>query len=293
MIIRLRKRSALVLRSALLSLVVANAVFAQPSAQFVMASDVALNNPHDLKLSADGKYLFVADVGNNRVAILDPDSLALLGEFGSGHQSGTNDVDFDAQGKAYVADTHNNRVTIYAMDGIRAQLVGELAQGFRGPDGVLIHPNGRTYIAGAWSHNVVVFDNGKVVGELTGLASPHDLALTPNSGIWLADAGNDRMMLLSPDLVIKRELKGAPYEFDGVRYQAVLADGTLIVADKNNHQVKFIAADGTLQLVLGSGRAGRGAGQFTTPEGVEVRGTTLWLSDSGNNRIVKYTLKFN
>jgi DNA-binding beta-propeller fold protein YncE len=284
---------ALALGPLLLSLVVVSAVSAQPSAQFVVASDVALNNPHDLKLSADGKYLFVADVGNSRVAILDPASLSLLGEFGSDHQSGTHDVDFDAHGRAYVADTHNNRVTIYAMDGVRAQLIGELAQRFRGPEGILSHPNGRTYVAGAWSHNVVVFENGKVIAELTGLSSPHDLALAPNGDIWLADAGNDRMLLLSPDLVIKRELKGAPYQFDGVRYQAVLPDGTLIVADKNNHQIKIIAADGTLQLVLGSGRAARGAGQFTTPEGVEARGTTLWLSDSGNNRIVKYTLKFN
>ena len=47
-------------------------VWAEPKVEFVKASDVALENPHDLKLSADGRLLFVSDVGNNRVAILDP-----------------------------------------------------------------------------------------------------------------------------------------------------------------------------------------------------------------------------
>lgn len=257
---------------------------------FVAASDVELENPHDLKLSPDGRHLFVSDVGNNRVVILDPESLALVGSFGADHQSGSHDVDFDADGRVYVADTHNNRVTIYEMTGTAAKLVGELKDRIRGPEGVLVHPNGRIYVAGAWSGNVVVYEDGEVVAELDGLSSPHDLELTPAGDIWLADAGNDRMLLLSPSLRIKRELAGAPYDFNGVRYQDVLPDGTLIAADKNSHQVKVIGADGTLLLVLGSGRPAKGPGEFTTPEGVETRGDTVWLSDSGNDRIVKYRL---
>jgi len=90
---------------------------------------------------------------------------------------------------------------------------------------------------------------------------------------------------------VKRVLKGAPYNFNGVRYLDILPDGTVIAADKNNHQVKFIAPDGELLLTLGSGRPERGPGVFTTPEGVETRGDTLWLSDSGNNRVVKYRMR--
>jgi DNA-binding beta-propeller fold protein YncE len=258
--------------------------------KFIAASTVALENPHDLKLSPDGKYLFVSDVGNNRIAILDPKSLALVSAFGSDHQSGTHDIDFDANGRAYVADTHNNRVTIYDMDGVKASLVTEIKGLFRGPEGVLAHPNGLIYVAGAWSGNVVAYKVGKVVAELKGLSSPHDLERAPNGDIWLADAGNDRMLLLSVDLKIKRELKGAPYHFDGVRYQDVLQDGTLIVADKNNHQVKIIGPGGKLLLVLGTGRPEKGSGKFMTPEGIEVMGNTLWISDSGNDRVVKYKI---
>jgi len=260
---------------------------------FVSASTAQLSNPHDLKLSPDGRYLFVADVGNDRIAIMDPESLELVAAFGSDHQSGTHDVDFDQLGRAYVADTHNNRVTVYDIDGTSARLVGELSERIRGPEGVLLHPNGRAYVAGAWSGNVVAYQDGKVVAELTGLASPHDLELARDGNIWLADAGNSRILLLSPDLEIKAELGRRQYGFDGVRYLDLTAEGIIIAADKNNHSVKFIGANGSLLRVLGDGNPGRGPGRFTTPEGVEVRGAELWLSDSGNDRIVKYLLTTN
>jgi len=264
---------------------------AEVSLTFVGASKAQLDNPHDLKLTPDGRYLFVSDVGNNRVAILDPESLELVGEFGADHQSGTHDIDFDRLGRAYVADTHNNRVTIYEIEGIRAQLVGELGERVRGPEGVLVHPNGRVYVAGAWSGNVIAYLDGKVVGELTGLSSPHDLELGEGGDIWLAEAGSSRMLLLSPELDIKTVLARDDYDFNGVRYLDLTANGTIIAADKNNHVVKFIGADGRLLRVLGNGRAGKGVDRFTTPEGVEVRGSELWLSDSGNDRVVKYTLE--
>ena len=101
--------------------------------EFLAESRVDLDNPHDLKLSPDGKTLLVSDVGNSRVVLLDPESLEQVSEFGADHQSGTHDIDFDTAGRAYVADTHNNRVTIYEMNGTSAKLVGELSKGIRGP----------------------------------------------------------------------------------------------------------------------------------------------------------------
>ena len=268
------------------------AVAAQPlQAVFERESRVALSNPHDLKLSPDGQYLLVSDVGNNRVAILDPDSLELVGQFGADHQAGTHDIDFDKNGLAYVADTHNNRVTIYRMQNMQAALIGELSESVRGPEGVLAHPNGRIYVAGAWSNNVVAFQDGQKVAELTGLSSPHDLELAANGDLWLADSGNDRILLLSAELDIKDELSREKYGFRGVRYLDTMEDGTLIAADKNTHSVKFIGADGTLRLLLGNGKASRGDYKLTTPEGVEVRGNQVWISDSGNDRIVRYHLQ--
>jgi len=264
---------------------------AEFSARLVHVSQPILSNPHDLKLTPDERYLFVSDVGNNRIAILDPEALELVGAFGEDYQSGTHDIDFDEEGRAYVADTHNNRVIVYAMDGMQATPLGKLEERIRGPEGVLVHPNGRVYVAGAWSNNLVAFEEGEVVGELRGLSGPHDVELAANGAdILLADAGNDRILLLSEDLVIKQQLGPEKYGFDGVRYLDLLDDGTLVVADKNNHQIKFITPGGKLELVLGDGQPGTGPGRFKTPEGVAVRGADLWLSDSGNDRVVRYRL---
>ncbi len=262
---------------------------AEVKLEFVAASSVELGNPHDLKLSPDGRYLLVADVDNDRVAILDPETLEFVAEFGADHQGGTHDIDFDADGRAYVADTHNGRVTIYEMNGTEARLVGELSENIRGPEGVLIHPNGRVYVAGAWSGNAVAYRDGKIVGEMGGLSSPHDVELAQDGiNIWLADAGNSRLLLLTPDFEIVEKLERDTYDFNGVRYLDLTADGMIVAADKNNHQVKFIDADGRLLHVMGDGRPGLGVNKFTTPEGVEIRGDELWLSDSGNDRVVKY-----
>ena len=51
-----------------------------------------------------------------------------------------------------------------------------------------------------------------------------------------------------------------------------------------------IGNKGDLILLLGTGRPEMGPGQFKTPEGIEVKGDTLWISDSGNDRVVKYTI---
>jgi DNA-binding beta-propeller fold protein YncE len=259
-------------------------------ARFVTAGDATLANPHDIVLSRDKKLLYVSDLGHNRIAVLDTGSLKIVGEIGAGALAEPHDVAFGPDNALYVADTKNHRIAIYRVNGKTGRYVGEIKGPFRAPEGVAVHPNGMVYVAGAWSGNVVAFRDGKMAGELKGLSSPHDLVVTKSGDLWLADAGNDRVVLLTQDLKIKRQLKGKPYKFSGPRYLDLMADGGLIVADKYTHSVKFIGADGALIKVLGTGRAARGPGLFTTPEGVARGGADLWLADSGNNRIVRYRL---
>ena len=257
-------------------------------ATFVSASSADLGNPHDIKLSLDGRHLYVSDVDNDRITILDSQSLAYLGSFGDDVQDGTHDVDVNQDGLLYVADTHNHRVLVYEMHGLRGRRVGALTERVRKPEGVLVHPNGRIYVTGAGSDNIVVYEGKRVVGEAGGLSAPHDIEVAPNGDIWIADAANDRLVRMTPELVITTVLSGPTLDLDGPRYLDVLPDGTLIVADKYSHSVKVIAEDGRLIATLGDGRKGLGPGKFTTPEGVEIRDNTLWISDSGNDRIVKY-----
>ena len=59
----------------------------------------------------------------------------------------------------------------------------------------------------------------------------------------------------------------------------------------NEPWYKVISPSGELLKVLGTGKAGKGANVFTTPEGVVISDQDLWISDSGNNRVVRYRIQ--
>jgi len=258
--------------------------------EFVAASPQIYNKPHDLVLAPDGRHLYVADNDNDRIAVLDPETLELLGTFGDSEVSAPHDAAFDAEGRLLVADTGNSRIAIYAVAGVEGRLVGELSGAIRRPEGVAVHPNGRVYASGARSDSVEAFEDGRSLGEAKGFSSPHDLAVAADGRLWLADAGNDRLVILSPELQVLGAVEGPDYGFNGPRYLDFDAAGRLYVADKYANQIKVLATDGRLILTLGSGRGALGPGAFDRPEGVAIRGADIWFSDTYNDRIVRYRI---
>ncbi|MEN8174251.1 MAG: NHL repeat-containing protein [Pseudomonadota bacterium] len=257
---------------------------------FVNASPTVYAEPHDIVLSPVGQLLYVADNGNDRIAVLDPFTLALKTSFGSGELGAPHDVAFDAAGRLLVADTDNSRIAIYAVDGATATLVGELKGRIRRPEGVTAHPNGRVYATGSSSGNIEGFLNGNSVVSAGGLSAPHDVMVADDGTLWVADAGNDRIVNFTEDLAIIRIIGGPEHGFDGPRYLDKDTAGRLYVADKYNHRVQVLSPDGGLLMSVGTGQAGQGAGLFDRPEGIAIRGCDVWFSDTYNDRIVRYRL---
>ena len=64
---------------------------AAPFATYMSASDAILNDPHDLTFGPDGR-LYVADKFANRVAIMDPETLELVGSIGDNEVPGAQAV---------------------------------------------------------------------------------------------------------------------------------------------------------------------------------------------------------
>jgi DNA-binding beta-propeller fold protein YncE len=246
--------------------------------------------PHDIVLGPDGRVLYVADNGNHRIAMLDPQTLEELGSFGHGEVREPHDVAFDRDGRLLVADTGNSRIAIYTVDGHSARLVGELSDRLRRPEGVAAHPDGRVFATGAGSGNLVVYRDGEVIAETGGFSAPHDVEFDAQGAVWVADAGNHRMVRIGSDYAIEHVLGGDAYDFAGPRYQDFDATGRMFVADKYNHAIKVIAPDGTLLQVLGGSR-GLGEGVFYQPEGVEIHGDSVWFADTYNDRIVRYRMQ--
>lgn len=258
--------------------------------EFVAASPQIYAQPHDIVLSPDERRLYVADNNNNRIAVLDPDSLELVGTFGEGEIGAPHDVTFDATGRLLVADTNHSRIAIYDIMGAEARLVGELRGAIRRPEGVAVHRNGRVYATGAGSGNIEAFENGVSVAKANGLAAPHDVAVARDGTLWIADAGNDRLVHMTADLAVIKTVAGSPYDFNGPRYLDFDTAGRLYVADKYAHQIKVLAPDNTLLLTLGTGRGELGPDKFDRPEGVAIRGADVWFSDTYNDRTVRYRI---
>ncbi len=273
----------------LMGLLISNLVWAF-DLSFVNASSEDYSGPHDLTLSADGQRLYVADNNNNRIAVLDADSLKLIYTFGEDILGSPHDVEFDHRGRLLVADTDNSRIAIFQVTDDSARFTGELRGKFRRPEGLASHRNGRIYVTGASSDDVEILLEGKSINHVRGFSSPHDVIVGRDDSIWVADADNDRLVNMTADLKLIKTIEGPPYHFSGPRYFAIDEMDRLYVADKYNHQVKVLSKTGTLLFTLGTGNRGKGPGKFNRPEGITIRGNTVWFSDTYNNRVVKYRI---
>ncbi len=256
--------------------------------EFAAASAETYGLPHDIVLSPGRELLYVADNANDRIVVLEPRSLRELGRFAQNEVAEPHDVAFDAQGRLLVADTGNSRIAIYAVDGVGGRLVGTIEGRIRRPEGVAVHPDGRVFATGAASGNLVVYRDGKVVDEVGGFSSPHDVAIDATGGVWVADAANDRLVRLDDALRVTAILSGPAYGFSGPRYLDFDPAGRMYVADKYTHRIKVIAPRGELLQMLGGPGSGKGERVFDRPEGVEIHGADMWISDTYNNRIVRY-----
>lgn len=264
---------------------------------FERANETGFANPHDLVLAPDGRHLYVADLGNNVVRVLDSATLELRGNIGQGELRAPHDVVFDRAGRLLVADTGNNRVAVYDVRGVQGRRVAEWRGGLDSPEGVAVGADGRVYATSAGAHTLTVFLDGKVVATAgrRGNASgeyhrPHDIVFGPDGRLYVADSGNHRIQILDTALKPVKSLSGAAYRFNEPKYLAFDERGWLYIADEDSHQIKVLDTAHRLVATLGSGRAGRVAGELRKPEGVEVRNGRLWISDTYNHRILLYRL---
>ncbi len=260
----------------------------------IAASDRSFSRPHDLVLSPDGRFLYVADVGNDAIKVLDPMSLEVIGEIGAGELSRPHDVAFDWADRMWVADTGNHRIVMMFVDGADGVILTDWP-GFPSPEGVAAGTDRRVYATSASIHGVVVIAGRSAVDQTFGrgrgpgqFIRPHDIDVAPDGTIYVVDPGNDRIQLLDEDLDFVGELRGPPFDFDEPKYIAFDDRGWLYVADENNNQIKVFDESRGLVCVIGTGRAGDGDGQLDRPEGVTVRGDHVWVSDTYNNRILLF-----
>ena len=260
-------------------------------------SDRDFSRPHDVVLSPDGAFLYVADVGNDSIKVLDPATLVTLGAFGADRLSGPHDVAFDRRGRLLVADTHNHRIAIYEVDGASGVFVDEIRGPLRKPEGVDVAADGAIYVTSASRHNVMKIRDGKIVGEVgeggsdaNHYSRPHDIEAVPDGRVVIADPGNDRLQILDTDFGFIGTVGGPEFGFDEPKYFTIDDKGWIYLADEYNDRIVILDRNYRRRGILASSRVETGRSALDHPEGVEIAGNRLWVSDTGHNRIVLYSL---
>ena len=235
----------------------------------------------------------------------------------------------DGQGNVYVADAGNHRILKVTPGGSVSTLAGAGYSGYAdgtGTSALFTHPSalavdasGNVYVSDQQNHRVRRITAGGVVTTVAGngnsgyadgpataarFSSPIGLALDGQGNLYVADYSNHRIrkIVLSTGAVSTHAGSGSPGMSDGGPTSASFQNpmglafdqsGILYVADRLNHAVRRVGADGWVNTLAGNGSAGYvdGTGssaRFNYANAVTVGGNgDIYVADYGNHMIRK------
>src|SRR3954452_5002408 len=218
-----------------------------------LATGAALNSPVGVAEMADGGFL-IADLDNARVrrvsaagtitTVAGTGTAGFSGDGGAATAAKLNAplaVAATADGGFLIADSGNRRVRRVSAAGTITTVAGTGTAGFSGDGGPATEAQ---------------------------LASVPALAVTPDGGFVIADAGNERVRRVTPAGTITTVAgtgtpgfsgDGGPAttaQLDSPAAVAVTPDGGVAIADVSNHRVRRVSPAGTITTVAGSGGLG-------------------------------------
>jgi len=286
---------------------------------------LGLNAPRAIATGLNADF-YIADSRNHRILHIASDG-SLLHQWGtfadaiSGNAPiGTFNepwgVAVGPDGSVYVTDTWNHRVQKFSEDGRPLSMWGQFGQplpgdansasSFWGPRGIAVDDKGHVLVTDTGNKRIVVFDeDGNYVTEF-GTAGfdpgqfdePVGLAIDPNSGtVYVVDTWNQRVQGFEPSEdgsfyfpAIQWDVNGwFGQSLDNKPFIAVGADGHVFVTDPEGYRVIEFTEAG--EFVRTWGDFGSGIDEIGLAAGVTVDQLGFaWVTDAGNNRILKYKL---
>jgi sugar lactone lactonase YvrE len=183
-----------------------------------------------------------------------------------------------SNGDLYIADRYHAVVRRVSEDGTISRFAGSYEPGSSGDGG----PAGSAQ-----------------------LREPNGIAVGPDGAVYIADSGENRVRRVDTDGTITTVAGTGAGDFGGDGGQAteahlhwpsglaVAPDGTLYIADTDNHRIRRIDTDGTITTVAGTGEEGfTSDGVAATdaalhgPQAVAVDPDGIvYIADTGNHRI--------
>ena len=254
-------------------------------------TNAQFSSPYSVGAAVDGTgTVYVADTDNHRIRKIGTDgevtTYAGDGTIGTNNGVGTNaqfrfpnGVAVDATGTVYVADLSNHRIRKIGTDGEVTTFAGDGTQGTN--DGT---------------------------GTNAQFKRPFGIAVDASGTIYVTESDNNRIRTIGTDGEVTtyagstqgtNDGTGTNAQFDYPTGVAVDGTGTIYIADSDNNRIRKIGTDRQVTTLAGDGIGGFNEdlvgtnAQFDYPNGVTVDGTgTIYVADTGNNRIRKITLMY-
>lgn len=276
------------------------------------ANASSLATPNGIAVDPVSEKVFVADSANNRVLRYASQATLANGatpeivigqlNFSASNAnqgnaacsqtslSNPSDVFVDASGRLWIADTGNNRVLlfenaanlfntpfadrVYGQPDFVTSTAAATQAKLASPNGVSVDPNGVLWVADTGSHRVMAWKNAanltsgsnadRVLGQgsftsnaaatsQSGLFNPRGIA-TDTAHVWVADSGSNRVVMYANFPAIN----GAP--------------ANLVLGQKD-----YV-----------SSTPATSATGMTSPTSVALADATLYVADSGNNRVLQF-----
>ena len=168
--------------------------------------------PSGIAISPITGQVYIADWGNDRIQVLNPD-LAFSHSFGSkgsanGQFQDPTDIAIDSQGLVYVADTSNSLIQKFSPDGKFVGQFGTEGSGpgqLNGPIGITIDTaaTGLVYVSEIGNHRISVFTSdgvfvrkfGSKGSNIDQFNSPIGLTFDKDGFLYVCDYYNNRLVV--------------------------------------------------------------------------------------------------
>lgn len=214
--------------------------------------------------------------------------------------------------EVYVADTGNNRIQVFDLDGEYVRSIGEAGSG----DGqlqivtdFLFDSDGHLQVVDAFNARIQTFMPDGTYMSQWGQGDAGDSATIPlwifedtdgNGDFYVSSLTAQKLYQYDRDSKVLLDTITAPVSFlvsSGTepgwlkkpRDVTVDQEGYIYVADSDNDRIQVYAPNGTFVTTWGT--MGSGEGQFNNPQSVTVGADNqVWVADVGNKRVEQFTV---
>jgi uncharacterized protein (TIGR03663 family) len=276
-------------------------------------------SPHQIAFAPDGT-MYVADGRNNRIQHLTATGqvLQVWGSFADSSKGNAAGGTFNEpwgvavgpDGSVFVTDTWNHRIQKFTADGKFVKEWGHFGQAdtpdaFWGPRGLAFDSKGRLYVTDTGNKRIAIFDeNGNFIAQFgsAGLDpgqfdEPVGVAVDAQGNVYVADTWNQRVQVFAPDATGTNYTPLTSWDINGWFGQsldnkpfiAVDANDNVYVTDPEGYRV--LEFDKTGKFIRGWDNTANGGAGLGLPSGIAIDSSGhVWVSDAGNNDLLRFTM---